>query len=284
MLEKLMNNPIAWAILSTVTILAFIYAIYTQITNKECKRLTYAQKTNTLIHNQEKSFKKISVFYEDKPIENLYVSKIAIWNSGNRVLKGETDFVNDHHLDITLEEDCEILETNIINYTEKTNAFNASQIDNSKLTINFDYAEKNDGIVLQVIHTGLKNDINLSCKIIGGQPLKEYSKEKHGLNKKKNTISKINSNKQSPLLVGITYFLISAMGIFLGIWRINHPQKIIPKTAEELQTQNLHILYFFIILGIFLLLSSIYIIYHEFKSNYWGMPSKLKKAYEEESV
>lgn len=283
MLEKLMNNPVAWAVLSIVTILAFIYAIYTQITNKECKRLTYAQKTNTLIHNQEKNFKKIGVFYEDKPIENLYVSKIAIWNSGNKVLK-ETDFVKDHHLDITLEEGCEILETNIINYTEKTNAFNAIQIDNRKLTINFDYAEKNDGIVLQIIHTGLKNDINLSCKIIGGQPLKKYSEEKYGLHKKKSTISKTFLKKGIPLFSCIASFGISILIIFSGIWQINYPPKFIYKTAKELQVENLHASYYSIILGIFSLLLTIIFFQDIFKRNYWGIPSKLKKVYEEESV
>jgi hypothetical protein len=278
-----MNNPVTSAILAMVGILGFAFAIYSHIINKEHKELTYASKTNSLIHNQEKSFKKISVFYGDKSIENLYVSKIAIWNSGNKVLK-ETDFVKDLNLAITLEEGCEILETNIINYTEKTNAFNAVQTDNRKLTINFDYAEKKDGIVLQVIHTGLKNDINLSCKIIGGQPLKEYSKEKYGLSKKKNTFSKTFFGKLLSILMCVLYSILSVLMIFIGVWQIINPQNINPKTVEELHKNNSEINISFLITGIIFLLFTLFFFYTFIKKNYLGMPSKLKKAYEEESV
>lgn len=284
MLEKLMNNPIAWLILSIVTVLAFIYAIYTQITNKERKELTYAQKTDTLIYNQEKSFEKISVFYEDKPIENLYVSRIAIWNSGNRVLK-ESDFVKDNLLEISLEDSCNILESNIIMNTEKTNAFKLSRTNNRKIIVNFDYAEKNDGIVIQMIHTGEKNDINLSCKIIGGQPIKKYSKEKndlHNSRKKRGIISRIIFSKLYTLLGCILYSLLSVFMIVLGIWQINNPQSINQKTVEELQKTNSESAILFIVTGIILFFMTIVLFHLVLKKNYLGMPPKLRKAYNDE--
>ena len=279
-----MNNPIAWLILSIVTVLAFIYAIYTQITNKERKELTYAQKTDTLIYNQEKSFEKISVFYEDKPIENLYVSRIAIWNSGNRVLK-ESDFVKDNLLEISLEDSCNILESNIIMNTEKTNAFKLSRTNNRKIIVNFDYAEKNDGIVIQMIHTGEKNDINLSCKIIGGQPIKKYSKEKNGLHnsrKKRGIISRIISSKIYTLLTCVFYLLFSIFMIVLGILQINNPQSINQKTVEELQKTNSEAAILLLITGIVILLGTLYLLYILIKKNYLGMPAKLRKTYNEE--
>jgi hypothetical protein len=280
-LENLTTNPIAWLILSLVTVLSFVYAIYTQITNKERKELTYAQKTDTLIYNKEKSFEKISVFYDDKPIENLYVSKIAIWNSGNRVLK-KADFVKNKLLKISLEDNCDILESNIIMKTEETNAFKLSPKDDKEILVDFDYAEKDDGIVLQLIHTGEKNDINLSCKIIEGQPIKKYSKENSGLHKKRDTITKILFGKIFNFLMCIFYLLFSAFMMTVGIWGINNPQSINQKTVEELQKTNFQSAISLIVTGIIILLSTLYLIYNLTKKNYLGMPAKLRKVYNEE--
>lgn len=89
----------------------------------------------------------------------------------------ETDFVTDNSLRINFENESEILEATIIKESEKTNKFIISQKEVKQLDINFDYVDKKDGVILQVIHTGKKSDLKISCKIMGGKPIKEFSNE-----------------------------------------------------------------------------------------------------------
>lgn len=276
MLDELMTSPIAWLVLAVISVVSLGYAICCQILNKERKEITYAQKTNTLIYNQKKSFEKINVFYEEKPIENLYVSKIAIWNSGNRVLK-ESDFVKDNFLEIALGDNCSILESNIITKTEESNSFKLTKTDDREIIVNFDYAEKNDGIVLQMIHTGIKNDINLSCKIVGGKPLKNFSKEKrnpYSLYIRK----KILRSDIILFLASTCYFILGVVSLIYGIHKIYNPPIFNQKTVEELQKASFDSAILNIILGGVCLLLSLFMFY-TIKKYYFGIPTKLRKAY-----
>ena len=43
-----------------------------------------------------------------------------------------------------------------------------------KVNLGFEYVDKKEGVVLQIIHTGNANDLKVDCKIKGGEPMKEY--------------------------------------------------------------------------------------------------------------
>lgn len=53
MLEKLMESPIAWAVLAIIAIVSFIYAIVCQQKNKEKKEISYLKVSNELIRKKK---------------------------------------------------------------------------------------------------------------------------------------------------------------------------------------------------------------------------------------
>lgn len=173
MLEQLKDNPYAWAVLALVAIMSLVYAIICQHKNKKKFELTYVVKSNELIRNSQCNFEKLSIFYDGKSIDNLCVSKIAIWNSGNTLLN-KSDIVDGKELTISTSKGNMILEINIISKTEDTNNFSIISVDEQTKIINFDYADIKDGITIQAIHTGGSKDIDISCKIKGGRPLKTF--------------------------------------------------------------------------------------------------------------
>ena len=173
MLEQLKDNPYAWAVLSLVAILSLVYAIICQHKNKKKIELTYVVKSNELIQNSKCNFEKLAIFYDGKSIDNLCISKIAIWNSGNTLLN-KSDIVDGKELTISTSKENMILEINIISKTEDTNNFSIISVDEQTKIINFDYADIKDGITIQAIHTGGSKDIDISCKIKGGRPLKTF--------------------------------------------------------------------------------------------------------------
>lgn len=173
MIEELMNNPLAWGILSLTTIISFIYAIYCQLKNKEKKEISYAQKSTVLVQNKKSKYKKLVLSYDGNQVDNVCVSRFAIWNSGNKVLQS-VDMVESREIRISLPEGKKVLEANIITATDETNQFSVNVPDEKSIVISFDYIDPRDGVVVQVVHTGLNNDLDISCKIKGGKPLHKY--------------------------------------------------------------------------------------------------------------
>ena len=45
--------------------------------------------------------------------------------------------------------------------------------DNSSVKILFDYVDKKEGVVIQIIHTGKPESVAINCKIKGGHPIKD---------------------------------------------------------------------------------------------------------------
>lgn len=171
MLEKLMNNSYAWAILSILTIVSFVYAIVTQRINKEKRMFSYAQRSYSLIKSKKSNFGKLSVTYDGQPIENFCVSEYIVWNSGNRTINSG-DMVASKEITFRTNDENKILDAEIINVSEKTNGFEIKNQEEQSLQILFDYVDKKEGFVVQIMHTGSMEDISIECKIKGGLPIK----------------------------------------------------------------------------------------------------------------
>lgn len=176
MLERLMENPVAWAVLAIIAVASFIYAIVCQQKNKEKKEFSYCLKSNSLIRGKKSKFEKLSITYDGQQIDNLCVSKFTIWNSGNKTLN-HTDMVESKELTIFVTDGCRILDVELIAYSEETNNFSAKIENEHIVKILFEYADKKEGTVIQIIHTGTDEDIQIDCKIKGGKPVKNIVNE-----------------------------------------------------------------------------------------------------------
>lgn len=167
MLEKLMNNPYAWAILSVIAIIGFVLSIVFYFKGKEKKELSYFQDTKSLIYKKRSNIDKLLVTYNGESVESLCTSVFTIWNSGNRTLN-KADMVDTKELTVSARNDCRILDYGIVKCSEDTNDFVLQVINEQEVKILFDYIDRNEGVKIQLIHTGTKNDLDIGCKIKGG--------------------------------------------------------------------------------------------------------------------
>ncbi len=138
---------------------------------KEKKEFSYCLKSNSLILKKKNIFEKLSITYDGKQIGDLCVSKFTVWNSGNKTLL-HSDMVKSKELTISTENGSEILDFDLIACSEETNNFSFEITDKSKAKLIFDYVDKNEGVVAQVIHTGTQDDLFIDCKIKGGKQIK----------------------------------------------------------------------------------------------------------------
>ena len=70
-----------------------------------------------------------------------------------------------------------VLDARIIEETEETNKFEIMQHKDEFVKIGFDYADPQDGIVVQVLHTGSAADLDIGCKIKGGKQIKKLNRK-----------------------------------------------------------------------------------------------------------
>lgn len=177
-LERLMQNPYAWTILSVCTIAAFIFAIYTWVTGKRKKEISHIYSTYEVVKAGKSIVPELQLLFQGKSIENLTITRYAIWNSGNEVLN-PSDIVDVKPLTITSRSDnAHILDAKIVKQSDDTNMFKIVKKDDKYIEIKFDYMDRRNGIILQVLHTGVASELKVDCKIKGGKQLKNLAKNR----------------------------------------------------------------------------------------------------------
>lgn len=175
-LQELLDNTLFQAFLAIIAIVGFAYAFISQRINKEKKEFSYCLKSNHLIRGKRSKFEKLSITYNGQQIEDLCVSKFTVWNSGNRTLN-RTDMVDGKELTISVADECKVLDVELIACSEETNNFSVKIENEQTVKVLFEYADKKEGVVIQIIHTGNDEDIQIDCKIKGGNPIKNIVKE-----------------------------------------------------------------------------------------------------------
>jgi hypothetical protein len=106
--------------------------------------------------------------YNNEQIDNLMISKIAIVNSGNITIDS-SDVPIASPLYINVRDDCRILSANVLEQSNTSSLVNVTLNSPSSINIKFDYLDKKDGAVVQVIHTGNKSQFAYSGKLKGGR-------------------------------------------------------------------------------------------------------------------
>ena len=176
MMQQFMQDLITWINSSTGTIvgvIGIVLAVVFYLKGKEKKEFSYCLRSRTLIRKKKAKFEKLSIDYGGKKIDDLCVSNLTIWNSGNKTLNA-SDMVTSKELTITALEDGKILDVEILKCSEETNKFSLQLFDEHTVKILFDYVDKMEGVVIQIIHTGTNDSIEIDCKIKGGRHVRNY--------------------------------------------------------------------------------------------------------------
>lgn len=220
-LQELLDNTLFQAFLAIIAIVGFAYGFIFQRINKEKKEFSFCLKSNHLIRGKRSKFEKLSITYDGQQIDDLCVSKFTVWNSGNRTLN-RTDMVDSKELTISVVDECKILDVELIACSEETNNFFVKFEDEQTVKVLFEYADKKEGVVIQIIHTGNDEDIQIDCKIKGGNPIKNIVNETAPRLFIK-LVKKDVFEKISMIAMGIMIVLLFGMSILLAL-SIFNPQ------------------------------------------------------------
>ena len=166
-LESLQNSSIAWFILSAFSIFGVLFAVITWIKGKHKREFTYAKTTYQLVIKGVSTIDRLKLLYDDAPISDLSVTRITVWNSGTGEIRRE-DLYSGQLLCIKSTENARILDASIIQQCDGEK-FTASMNESGDVTFDFECAEKRDGFVIQILHSGDADELKPPEAIKGGK-------------------------------------------------------------------------------------------------------------------
>ncbi len=171
MLSKEINDifVILSLLLSIIGLIATIKIAFIQ------KILQFNIFNSELINNKKFTLSKIKFLYDETPVEKLTTSKIVFWNNSFRAIK-KKNIPKAAPLTISLKEG-KIIEISVLEGNETGNKVSISNTSDTHAIIKFDYLNRKEGGIIQVMHTGNEDSISISGKVIGGKI--KTSQEKH---------------------------------------------------------------------------------------------------------
>lgn len=205
------GNPAFNLFTFILAVFGILFGIYSYFKNRRTKAPTCIVRTIRLITENVKKIDSIEILCAGEKIENLSVSKIAIWNSGKEAII-QNDWATKEPLVIKLDKKYQILDAKILFQKDITNNFSLT-IDNDEksIIINHEYFAFEQGIIIELVHTGksshdiaIEGKLKTSTKIVRKKYpvsiLPWHSPKKY---------KKVKKNKKTPL-INIGYFLFAA--------------------------------------------------------------------------
>lgn len=149
-------------------------ALYFYRKSRRVKLLAYAVTTANIIQDYSGRIPDLKIEYKGKNPHTISVSKIVVWNDGTETIE-RNDIADALPLRINMSAG-EILDASIVSVTEggKANRFTVTKDSPLLVSPSFDYLDKNEGAIIQLVHTGRPaDDIFLTGRIKGsGSPVR----------------------------------------------------------------------------------------------------------------
>lgn len=178
------GNVIFNIVMFIIAIASIIITIYIYIRSRKDKKPTYIIRTINLIRDTIKNIDNVKILYKNDTINNLSISKIALWNDGKETINS-ADVAPIDPIKIAIKNEYDILYADFLYKKNEVNNFKY-EIASDKKTINitFDYFDFEEGFILQIFHTGnssldlcIKGTIKTVKKIIRNEVTAESDRK-----------------------------------------------------------------------------------------------------------
>lgn len=154
---------------TTVGIIGVLIGVILYLKSRRRNRLVYQTSGWLLVGKpSETPLGEIKVLFLGIEVPRVTVSRIAIWNAGNRSIQAD-HLVKKDPLRICVDEGAQILGTRMISTTRDVTSFalavSPGQI--NEVLVTFDFADPGDGGIFEIVHTGSSNRPSLRGTVQG---------------------------------------------------------------------------------------------------------------------
>ncbi len=159
-------NPVFNLISLLLGLLGILLSFYFYFKSIKNRIPIYVIRTINLVKEKIQKIDTVKIMYSNREINNLSISKIAIWNDGKETIN-KNDVANSSPIKININNNFNILDAEILYQKNNANDFKIEIEDNKKcINLTFDYFDFEEGVILQIYHTGNSSeDLNLSGTI-----------------------------------------------------------------------------------------------------------------------
>jgi hypothetical protein len=166
-----MYDPIREHLELIIGIIGVTIGLFSIVYCRKPKKLSYILKTVEVAKKQEE-IPRLKISYEDKPVEILSSSEVAIFNDGSRVIHG-SDISRRDPLRIITSKDFRVFDPTFSYIRNKANDFSLEEIEEGNvISISFDYMNSGDGCIIKFLHDGAtSDDISVAGSLKGVQKL-----------------------------------------------------------------------------------------------------------------
>lgn len=162
--EDLLVNTWWQAFLALIAIVSLIGMIYLHYRVKKEKLPYYSLKNATVIEGLDKKYEHLKITYKNEVIGAYSITKFTFLNGGRDTINRD-DVLDNDPLRFVVGKGEKILDMKIITSIGKSNNFDFDISDDlSSATFSFDYLDKGQGFIAQVIHTATDKK---NIKILG---------------------------------------------------------------------------------------------------------------------
>ncbi|WP_338867964.1 hypothetical protein WBJ53_16250 [Spirosoma sp. SC4-14] len=152
------GNPTFNIVTLLLAIIGIILSFYFYFKSKKNKVPIYIARSVNLVRESIKKIETVEIMYAGSKIENLSLTKIALWNDGRDTISFN-DVAHADPIKICIDEEYDILDAEILFQKNPANDFSVKIDSNRKaILINFDFFDFEEGIVIQLAHTGNSSD------------------------------------------------------------------------------------------------------------------------------
>jgi len=163
----LYQNPWLNLLFLILALASIITSLVIYLKSKKEKKPYFNKRSFTLIQDQLGAIEDVQILFRGKPVRNLTLTKFALWNGGRDPIYNDDIAPTDQiHIEVT--DNADLLSAQIVySATQANNFISNINREQKRISISFDYFSKNEGVVLNIYHTGSDNNIVLKGTIMG---------------------------------------------------------------------------------------------------------------------
>ena len=135
-----------------LAVVGIFASIYFYVKSRKEKTPVYLARTFPLIQDSVATVEGLSIRFGEKPISDLSLTRMAIWNKGRQTILG-TDVARNDALRIEFKEGVQILGVKV-SFERRPVAAVTARIEKNVVLISFDFLDFLDGAVFDLYHTG----------------------------------------------------------------------------------------------------------------------------------
>lgn len=171
-----LNDPEVLASLSwigtAIAVLGFVFAYYFYVKSKRTKQPYCITFSSAITGKVLRTVPDLELTYKKRPINNLALTKLVFWNAGAETIHS-SDIPEKSPFLIKLNGDAKILNCNLEFVKKEASAIAATVAPaQDQIMVTFDYLDRNDGFVLELLHTGESDKSVEVCAVFkGADPL-----------------------------------------------------------------------------------------------------------------